>query len=1116
MRVFLSYARDEDSGHREMVARLWEFLRSQGIDAHIDLEAEGQRRDWSLWMADQIRDADHVLVIASPAYRARAQGQTGPLVGRGVQWEARLIRDAFYRNSDRIDRFLPVVVPGQTVEGIPDFLAPAISTVYHVPEFTVAGADSLLRLLTGQPGGTVPPLGRRRVRVGLPPPEATAFVPRRLLDTVHDTAGSGAAVVLTPVLSGTGGVGKTQLAAAHARRFWDDPAVDVIAWINAGSRDTVVSAYLDAAVAVLGADPDQPDRAVLRWLSWLATTDRRWLIVLDDLRLPGDLRGLWPPNRDTGQVVITTRYRGAGLDRPNTTRIPVDVYTPAEAHTYLTERLPDHPAHEVDGLARDLGLLPLALTQAAAYLINNPTTTIAAYRTRLADRSRTLADVVPSPDELPDDHERIITLTWVMSLELAARLARDERAPRTLLELASVLDPTGIPRSLFDTHAVTRLADTDADIDADVVADGLAVLHRLNLITLQPHGIRVHGLVQRATRDLSSQELRPHLVVTAANALMETWPNIPNDPNVEAMFRANAAILAEHAGENLWSDAAHPALIRIGLSLNGVGRPAQAREYYEVLHAHAVAILGPDHRDTLTIRNNVAHSLGEAGDLAGAVAVYHALLADQSRVLGPDDHDTLRTRNNIAHCRAEAGDHAGAVAAMAELLDDLLRVLGPDHAATLRARNSSASWTGEAGDPAGAASALEQVLVDRVRVLGPDSPETLGTRNNLASWRGHAGNVPRAIVEFERLLVDRVRVLGPDHPDTLMTRNNIAFWRGEAGDHAGAVAELERLLADRSRVLGPDHPAALTTRSNLACSRGEAGDLAGAIAALEQVLVDRVRVLGPDHPDTLTTRHNIASTRGRAGDAAGAVADFEQLLGDLLRVCGPDHPHTLSARGGIAFWRDKAGDPAGAVTALEQLLADQLRTLGPDHPDTLLTRNNMAFSAANTGNAAGAVTALAELLADLVRVFGPEHPHTLATRGNLVHWRGQAGDKVHALAETERLLTDRSRVLGPDHPDVLGDRINIAALRSETGDLAGAIAASTDLIRDLTRVLGPDHPTTFLARGNLAHYRGDAGDAEGALADYQRLLLDRARVLGPTHPDTVRTVHNVVAWQAKK
>ncbi len=47
----------------------------------------------------------------------------------------------------------------------------------------------------------------------------------------------------------------------------------------------------------MGADPNpagSPEERADRLLAWLAGTDKRWLLVLDDLVDPVDLCGLWP------------------------------------------------------------------------------------------------------------------------------------------------------------------------------------------------------------------------------------------------------------------------------------------------------------------------------------------------------------------------------------------------------------------------------------------------------------------------------------------------------------------------------------------------------------------------------------------------------------------------------------------------------------------------------------------------------------------------------------------------------------------------------------------------------------------------------------------------------
>jgi hypothetical protein len=76
-----------------------------------------------------------------------------------VQWEARLIRDEFHAAQDDLQKFVPVVLPGQTVKGVPDFLAPSTNTVYFVKDFSLAGAEKLLRFLLEQPEFVDVPLG---------------------------------------------------------------------------------------------------------------------------------------------------------------------------------------------------------------------------------------------------------------------------------------------------------------------------------------------------------------------------------------------------------------------------------------------------------------------------------------------------------------------------------------------------------------------------------------------------------------------------------------------------------------------------------------------------------------------------------------------------------------------------------------------------------------------------------------------------------------------------------------------------------------------------------------------------------------------------------------------
>ena len=728
------------------------------------------------------------------------------------------------------------------------------------------------------------------IRVGIPPRLAVAFQERPgLRRAVEEPLAENGPV--TVVVAGDGGTGKTQLAAAVFAGS-GDAGFDLRLWIRATSRNELLTAYAEAAGAVRAIPPGSteadPQRDAAAFLSWLDSTDRTWLVVLDDLAEPGDARGLWPQGR-SGRVVVTTRRRdvvrvaGARL-------VTVGVFTPAESMAYLQEKLTtarsngEVPADVLDaaeGLARDVVHLPVALAQAAAVIADEGITS-GQYRARFADHAQQLGEVFPA-DVFADEYERTVATTWSLAIDRADRL-RPAGLARPALVLAALLDSNGAPELLWATSVALESLQRHRTVTAKLAggtaagqysalnsADAraaLRTLHRLSLISHDPdggpRGVSSHALIQRAALEELEPDVLAGWVNCAAGALIEVWPEVENDPALAQALRASADAVASRDAEALWSTTGYDVLFRAG------------------------------------------RSLGEAG-LLGQAEQFFIGLADTARSrLGSDHLATLKARSSLARWRGQAGDAASAAAAAAEALDDHLRVLGPDHPQTLSARSDLAYWQGQAGDPAGAADAFAELLTDRLRVLGPDHPDTLITRHNLARWRGQAGDPGGAAAAFRELLADRLRVLGPDHPDTLNTQASIAHWLGHSGHPADAAAAFQAVLTDRLRVLGPDHPDTLSTRVNLTYWRREAGELDGAIAATEEVLKDQVRVLGPDHPHTLDTRANLANWRGEAGDAAGAAVAYQELLTDRIRLLGPEHPHTLATHANIAHWLGQA------------------------------------------------------------------------------------------------------------------------------------------------------------------------------------------------------------------
>lgn len=156
-RVFISYAHD-DSAHMDDVLAFANFLvREEGIDVVLDRWGQEISRDWSLWAIQSLREADFVLVIASPMCREVGEGRVDDTRHRGLQSEMGLIREAMHKErSASWQKYLPVVLPGGRLDDLPAFMQPTTFHHFIVTSFTRAGAENLLRTLTRQPAHVRP------------------------------------------------------------------------------------------------------------------------------------------------------------------------------------------------------------------------------------------------------------------------------------------------------------------------------------------------------------------------------------------------------------------------------------------------------------------------------------------------------------------------------------------------------------------------------------------------------------------------------------------------------------------------------------------------------------------------------------------------------------------------------------------------------------------------------------------------------------------------------------------------------------------------------------------------------------------------------------------------
>jgi tetratricopeptide (TPR) repeat protein len=708
------------------------------------------------------------------------------------------------------------------------------------------------------------------VRSGAVPSLADGFIARPETATGLGAAlVPGSTVVLVPdraVAEGSpdwpGSCGKTQLAVGFAESLWQSRSVELLVWVVATSRASVLSGYVDAAVA-MGTNPaGDAESVAARFVSWLGETSRPWLVVLDDLSDAADLDGLWPEG-PAGRVLLTATSSAILSDGHRALARAVGVFSPREALNYLMGRLTadtDQRLGAID-LVEDLRYEPLALAQASA-VIASSTLSCRDYRGYFARRREQLAKTA-------GDEPVAAAVTWTFSFEQAGRLSPGGAA-QSLLALAVLLDGHGIPGAVFTTSAACGYLARDGAAgspDQDRAQGALLILERAGLLALDqastPPTARMSPVVQAAVRAAMPDHVLDRAASAAADALLEVWPDDePQGGPAGGSLRSCAASLQQAAGDLLWTSGCHPLLVRAGRSLDSARLTGPAVTYWRELATVSDRLLGPGHPDTLMAGEQMADACLTAGRAAEAIPWFQWVLAKRVRALGPDHPGTIAARRNLGHAAVAANQFGDAITVLDGAVGDYERVRGPDHIDTLGARDELAAAYLAAEQFAEAIPLYRRTLADREHIQGPRHPETMITRQKLADAYLADGRLKDALSSYKRVLADRERVLGPDHLDTIAARGSLAAAYHSAGRMASALQLYEGTRAGYERVLGPDHPDTLACRANLAHLYYAVGRLSDAATLLRDTLARCERTLPPGDPLTQAVRESLTNIAG--------------------------------------------------------------------------------------------------------------------------------------------------------------------------------------------------------------------------------------------------------------
>lgn len=587
-----------------------------------------------------------------------------------------------------------------------------------------------------------------------------------LLQNLRAALASEQSAALTQAIHGLGGVGKTQLAVEYAYRFSHE--YEAVWWLAAESPATLAADYAALAQPLALPEKEATDQnlAIAAVRHWLNHHDG-WLLVFDNAPEVEALHD-YLPQATTGHVLITSRNPNwRSLAQP----FAVSTFAPEEAIDFLCKRTGQTDRDAAAKLTEALGHLPLALTQAAAYIEETGKSVSDYLALYQQHRQKLLARAKPSAD-----YRFTVATTWELSfqaVQLQCATATD------LLHLCAFLAPEEIPWDLLQP-ALSEVEQLKTSALADPLESdaAVAVLRRYSLVEVKDQSLSLHRLVQQVIQDRLPEAERTRWQERAVLLVAETFPARENNPAdvrtwpVCRRLLAHALLLSETQIVPVW----------VALLCNQVGVYLGARANYseaEPLYRRSLEIreqqLGPEHPEVAASLNNLAELLRSQGKFVEAEPLYRRSLETWGQQLGQEHPAVATGLNNLAALLVSQGKHVEAVPLYRRSLEIREKQLGPEHPDVAQSLNNLAELLRSQGKSAEAEPLYHRSLEIREQQLGPEHPAVANSLNNLARLLESQGKFAEAEPLFRRSLAICEKTLGPEHPNTQLVRKNLTL-----------------------------------------------------------------------------------------------------------------------------------------------------------------------------------------------------------------------------------------------------------------------------------------------------------------------------------------------------
>ncbi|KAK2669726.1 P-loop containing nucleoside triphosphate hydrolase [Fusarium oxysporum f. sp. vasinfectum] len=464
-------------------------------------------------------------------------------------------------------------------------------------------------------------------------------------------------------LVGMGGFGKSQVTIQFAHHIHSESPQTSVYWVHASSRPRFEEAYRSIAERLQLPRRNDPDVDVLGLVrDWLQTEEAgSWLMILDTdentiARTDQQPLAAYLPKCCNGTILVTSRSMDAAerLTGSHKAIHRVSTMDDAQGFQLFRNKLDgDFDKHAAADLLRALDYIPLAITQAAAYISRRaPRISIKSYLDTFRESDKKKGSLLNRDAGDLRRYETVsnsVVTTWQVTFE---QIRHERPSAAKLLSFMSFFNPQGIPEFVLYDYNADPTDEADRDVVRDSFEDDLDILRGYSLVSVTETGgvCEMHALVQFCTRiwisaagnegtwrQLFLRSVSRHF----PDGTFETWPICQMLlPHVEPVFEKEPL----HEGLLDWAYL----LTNCAQYMLTIGNYGVAESLSKKAVNSRSKVLGEEHPHTLTSMANLASTYWKQGRWKEAEELQVVVLELRKRTLGEEHPDTLASMVNLA------------------------------------------------------------------------------------------------------------------------------------------------------------------------------------------------------------------------------------------------------------------------------------------------------------------------------------------------------------------------------------------------------------------------------------------------------------------------------------